>query len=69
MPEGKHILDQGKNRVFGMFSLGEPIEPHKEVKCGSKVVRSTRIYADIDLLLTCDTLTEAMEKTKARKEC
>lgn len=51
-----------------MFSLGEPIIPNKIVKCGPKVVRSTRIYADLDLLLTCDTLTEAMEKSKARRE-
>ena len=51
-----------------MFSLGEPIRPNKIVKCGPKVVRSTRIYADLDLLLTCDTLTEAMEKSKARRE-
>ena len=64
-----YMPDHEETEEYYVLSLGEPIEPHKEVKCGSKVVRSTRIYADIDLLLTCDTLTEAMEKTKARKEC
>ena len=63
-----YMPDYEEDEEFFVFSLGEPIRPNKIVKCGPKVVRSTRIYADIDLLLTCDTLTEAMEKSKERRE-
>jgi hypothetical protein len=48
------------------FFLGPDIVPAKIVKLGQKDGRGFKVYCDIDLLLTCDTLKEALEKTKAR---
>lgn len=48
-----------------LYTLGAPIIPAKTVKSG-KVVMANRVYAAIDLLLTCDTISEAGEKTRQR---
>lgn len=51
-----------------VYDLGPAIIPPKEIKAGKSVVRSNRVWADIDTLLTADTITEAMKITKERNE-
>lgn len=53
--EGPHYL----------YTLGAPIIPSKTVRNG-QVVMANRVYAAIDLLLTCDTISEAGAKTRLR---
>lgn len=48
-----------------LYTLGPPIIPSKTVRNG-KVTHANRVYAAIDLLLTCDTISEAGEKTRER---
>lgn len=48
-----------------LYVLGPPITPPKEVKTG-KVYPSGRVWAMLDLLLTCDTISEARDQTDAR---
>jgi len=57
--------DQGNERFI--FSLGPDIIPSKIVKTG-KCFRGQKCYCDIDLLLTSDSLREAIDKTKARRQ-
>ena len=49
-----------------VFTLGEAIIPSKCVKSGA-TIRARRVWAMIDLLLTCDSVDEAVKKTKERK--
>lgn len=49
-----------------VFDLGSPIKPAKEVKTG-KIYPSGRVWAMLDLLLTCDTISEARDKSQERK--
>ncbi len=49
-----------------VYTLGPAIVPQKEVRTGKSIVMSNRVWADIDTLLTSDTITEAMQITKAR---
>lgn len=49
-----------------VYDLGPAIIPSKTVKCGNSVRQATRVWAMIDTLLTAETITEAMEKTKER---
>jgi hypothetical protein len=37
------------------------------VRTGPRLNRSARVWADIDLLLTSSTITEAWERTRARR--
>jgi hypothetical protein len=46
--------------------LGPAIRPEHEVKTGKGVMRSARVWADIDLHLTAATITEAAELTRRR---
>ena len=48
-----------------LHHLGPAIIPNRTVKTGN-LFRAARIYAHIDLLLTCDTIAEAGVKTRAR---
>jgi hypothetical protein len=50
-----------------VFSLGPAIEPTHEVSMG-KLWPSHRGWVAIDLLLTCETIAEARDKTNARLE-
>ena len=59
--------DHQENIPHFVFTLGEAIIPSKCVKSGAKM-RARRVWAMIDLLLTCDTVDEAVAKTKERKE-
>ncbi len=52
-------------QLYFRFLLGPDIVPSKTVKTGGKI-RRTKFYCDIDLLLTCDTILEASQKTKER---
>lgn len=49
-----------------VFELGEAVKPFKEVKSG-KNMRAIRAWVMFDLLLTCDTVEEAVKKSKERK--
>lgn len=49
-----------------VYDLGPAIIPSKEIRTGKKIVRSNRVWAQLDTLLTSDTITEAMEISKAR---
>jgi hypothetical protein len=50
-----------------LFSLGPPIVPAKEVRTG-KLWPTHRGWIAIDLLLTCETVAEARDKTQQRSE-
>jgi hypothetical protein len=49
-----------------IYDLSEPIIPSKNIKTGN-IFRNGRIWAMLDLLLTCDTIAEARDKTKFRE--
>jgi len=48
-----------------LYTLGPPMVPPKTVKTGN-LYRAQRIEAAIDLLLTCDTIRDARDKTQER---
>ena len=50
-----------------LYRLGPAIIPSREVKSG-KITRALRVWAMIDLLLTCKTISEARDKSKKREE-
>ena len=58
------IPSQRWERSF-LYSLGPPIVPPKIVKTGN-LYRAARVEAALDLLLTCDTISEARDKTRER---
>lgn len=49
-----------------LYHLSEPIIPSKEIRTGN-IYRNGRVWAMLDLLLTCDTIAEARDKTKKRE--
>ena len=51
---------------YFLYTLGPPMLPARPVFNGPGVVMANRIWAALDLLLTSTTITEAMQKTKAR---
>lgn len=50
------------------YRLGPPITPAHTVRTGASIRRALRVWAAIDLLLTCETISEARDKTTARLE-
>lgn len=48
-----------------LYHLGPTILPGREVKSG-RVKQALRVWAALDLLLTCETIDEARDKTKER---
>ena len=50
-----------------LMTLGPAIRPDHEVRTGKGVVRSARVWVDIDLLLTATTMTEAADLTRHRR--
>jgi hypothetical protein len=50
-----------------LLTLGPAIRPPTEVRTGKGIVRSARVWVDIDLLLTSATITEAAQRTRERK--
>ena len=49
------------------MSLGPAIRPDHEVRTGKGIVRSARVWVDIDPLLTATTITEAADLTRRRR--
>ena len=49
-----------------LYYLGSAIKSSKDVKAGKKIVRSMRVWAMLDLLLTSKTIQEARDKSNAR---
>lgn len=49
-----------------LYHLGHAIRPTREVKAGKKIIRSMRVWAMIDLLLTCETIQDARDKSHLR---
>ncbi|RJO61001.1 hypothetical protein C4544_03945 [candidate division WS5 bacterium] len=49
-----------------IYKLGPPIIPEKEIKTGN-IFRNGRVKAMLDLLLTCNTISEARDKTQIRQ--
>lgn len=49
-----------------VYTLDAPIRPAHEVKTG-RLFRAQRVWAAIDLLLTCPTVSDARDKTKERQ--
>lgn len=47
--------------------LGPPFRPTHEVRTGAGIFRAAPLTADLDLLLTCSTISEARDVTKARR--
>ncbi len=50
-----------------LYCLGAPIRPTKTTPTGAKW-RSNRVWCFIDLLLTCDTIKDALDATRERVE-
>jgi hypothetical protein len=65
-------LDQALAHASGLrhpdfvLTLGPPIRPPRLVPTGPGVRRAARVWADIDLLGTSDSITEAVRLTKNR---
>lgn len=51
-----------------LMALGPPIHPDHEVRTGPGIVRSARVWVDIDLLLSSDTITEAAAESRRRHQ-
>jgi hypothetical protein len=49
-----------------LMTLGPAIRPDHEVRTGSGIVRSARVWVDIDLLLTAKTISEAAVESRRR---
>jgi hypothetical protein len=49
-----------------LMTLGPAIRPDHEVRTGSGIVRSGRVWVDIDLLLTSPTITAAAAESRKR---
>lgn len=49
-----------------LYHLGPAIRPTHEVKAGKKIIRSMRVWAMLDLLLTSETIQDARDKSHAR---
>lgn len=58
--------DQRQELPHFVYRLGPAIRPSKVVKTGPRVHRSARVWTMIDVLLTCDTISEAMDISDAR---
>lgn len=52
---------------YFLYTLGPAIKPAKTV-CTGNIFRSGRIWAALDLLLTCETISEARDRSAARQD-
>ena len=59
--------DWQETNPYFLYKLGPPIRPSREVKSG-KIVRSLRVWAMLDLLLTSDTISDARDASDKRSE-
>ena len=60
------IPDVELSETHFVYELGPAIIPQKVIRTGDKIVMSNRVWAQLDTLLTSDTITEAMEISKTR---
>ncbi len=51
-----------------LYDLGPAITPDHEIKAGKKIIRSMRVWAMLDLLLTSKTIQEARNKSHEREK-
>lgn len=65
-PFVSEIPDEELSETHFVYELRPAIIPPKDIRTGNKIVRSNRVWAQLDTLLTSDTITEAMEISKAR---
>ena len=65
-PHFSDIREGEIDRHF-LYTLGPPIRPVGVVRTGKGIVMAARAWVAIDLLLTCDTLTEARDQTLDRR--
>ena len=65
---GRYFPGTSNERVEPLFlyTLGPTIRPDHEVRSGP--IRNMRCYCMLDTLLTCETVQEALQKTKHRLE-
>ena len=66
-PFVSEIPDVELSETHFVYELGPAIIPSKDIRTGKKIVMSNRVWAQLDTLLTSDTITEAMEISWARK--
>ncbi|MCR5323020.1 MAG: hypothetical protein K6E85_07105 [Lachnospiraceae bacterium] len=64
--EISEMPDEEWNDAHFVYTLGPAIKPSKTVKAGEKVRMAARVWAMLDLLLTEDTVSKAMELSKQR---
>src|SRR5450759_5179269 len=57
--------DKEERKSYYLYKLGPAICPSREVKAGT-IKRALRVWATLDLLLTCKTISEARDKSKKR---
>lgn len=50
-----------------LLTLGPAIRPPSDVRTGTGIVRASRVWVDIDLLLTSSTITEAAHRSRERR--
>jgi len=62
---GSVPVAKDQDRPHFLYHLGPPIAPAGEVRSGP--IRNRRVYAMLDLLLTCRTIPEAVAETKRRE--
>ncbi|MCM1026257.1 MAG: hypothetical protein NC432_07460 [Roseburia sp.] len=60
------IPDAELSTTHFVYELGSAITPPGTVRTGKKIVRSNRVWVQLDTLFTSETVTEAMEISKAR---
>lgn len=65
--EIKELPDVEEDCDYFVYRLGPAIRPQKEVRTG-EIYRNGRVWAMLDTLLTCDTISEARDLTKRRKQ-
>jgi len=66
--DGIREIPSKKIQPHYLYRLGPAIVPSKDVKNGSSVQRAARRWAMLDLLLTSNTISEAVELTKQREQ-
>lgn len=54
------------DRPHYIYTLGPAIVPARQVRTGPKVTRALRVWAALDLLLTCETIGNARDQTNQR---
>ena len=58
--------DKEWDKLHFIYTIGPAIIPSKTVKAGPNVKMAARVWAMLDLLLTADTISEAMKLSKQR---